>query len=104
LDLTEWLEYFTNGLRSQLAEVQEKGESLIRLDVLTSKHKLTARQRVAIELATDGPAFRIEDFEARCPGVHRRSLQRDLRALIEKRLLVVEGATNRLVYRAAGKP
>jgi hypothetical protein len=33
----------------------------------------------------------------------RRSLQRDLRALIEKHLLVVEGATNRLVYRAAGK-
>jgi len=104
LDLTEWLEYFTNGLRSQLAEVQQKGESLIRLDVLTNKHKLTARQRVAIELAADGPEFRIEDFEARCPGVHRRSLQRDLRALIEKHLLVVEGATNRLVYRAAGKP
>ena len=104
LDLTEWLEYFTNGLRSQLAEVQEKGESLIRLDLLTNKHKLTARQRVAIELAADGPAFRIEDFEARCPGVHRRSLQRDLRSLIEKHLLVVEGATNRLVYRAAGKP
>ena len=104
LNLTEWLEYFTNGLRWQLAEVQEKGESLIRLDVLTNKHKLTARQRVAIELAADGPEFRMEDFEARCPGVHRRSLQRDLRALIEKHLLVVEGATNRLVYRAAGKP
>ena len=104
LDLTEWLEYFTNGLRSQLAEVQQKGESLIRLDLLTNKHKLTARQRVAIELAAGGPEFRIEDFEARCPGVHRRSLQRDLRALIEKHLLVVEGATNRLVYRAAGKP
>ena len=104
LDLTEWLEYFTNGLRSQLAEVQQKGESLIRLDLLTNKHKLTARQRVALELAAGGPEFRIEDFEARCPGVHRRSLQRDLRALIEKHLLVVEGATNRLVYRAAGKP
>ena len=51
LDLTEWLEYFTIGLGSQLAEVQEKGESLIRLDVLTSQHKLTARQRVALELA-----------------------------------------------------
>jgi len=104
LDLTEWLEYFTDGLRSQLAEVQEKGESLIWLDVLTNQHKLTARQRVALELAADGPEFRIEDFEARCPGVHRRSLQRDLRSLIEKHLLVVEGATNRLVYRAAGKP
>jgi Fic family protein len=104
LDLTEWLEYFTIGLSSQLAEVQEKGESLVRLDVLTSKHRLTARQRVAVELAANMPEFRMEDFAARCPGVHRRSLQRDLRALIEKHLLVAEGATNRLIYRAAGKP
>ncbi len=100
MDLTKWLEYFTNGLSFQLAEVQEKGESLIRLDVLTQKHTLTARQRAAIELAMAGE-FRIEDFEARCPGVHRRSLQRDLRTLIEKQLLAAEGATNRLVYRVA---
>jgi hypothetical protein len=46
----------------------------------------------------------MEDFEAKCPGIHRRSLQRDLRALIEKHLPVSEGATNRLVYRVAGKP
>jgi DNA-binding HxlR family transcriptional regulator len=46
----------------------------------------------------------MEDFEASCPGVHRRSLQRDLRALIEKQLIVAEGATNRLIYRVAGKP
>jgi Fic family protein len=104
LDLTEWLEYFTIGLGSQLAEVQEKGESLIRLDVLTSQHKLTARQRVALELAASMPEFRMEDFEVRCSGVHRRSLQRDLRALIEKHLIVAEGATNRLIYRMAGKP
>ena len=104
LDLTEWLEYFTVGLRSQLAEVQEKGESLIRLDVLTNAHKLTARQRVALELAANRSEFRMEDFEASCPGVHRRSLQRDLRALIEKQLIVAEGATNRLIYRVVGKP
>ena len=88
----------------QLAEVQKKGESLIRLDVLANTHKLTARQRFALELATQMASFRIEDFEAKCPGVHRRSLQRDLRALIEKHLLEAEGGTNRLIYRAAGKP
>ena len=104
LDLTEWLEYFTIGLRSQLAEVQEKGESLIRLDVLTNAHKLSARQRVALELAANRSEFRMEDFEASCPGIHRRSLQRDLRALIEKQLIVAEGATNRLIYRVADKP
>ena len=104
LDLTEWLEFFTIGLSLQLAEVQKKGESLIRLDVLANTHKLTARQRFALELATQMASFRIEDFEAKCPGVHRRSLQRDLQALIEKHLLEAEGGTNRLIYRAAGKP
>lgn len=101
LELTGWLEYFTSGLSSQLAEVQGKGESLIRLDVVTNQHKLTARQRVAIGLAMAAPAFRVEDFEARCPGIHRRSLQRDLRTLVERQLLVAQGATNRLVYRLA---
>ncbi len=104
LDLTDWLEFFTLGLSSQLAEVQNKGESLIRLDVLANKHKLSARQRIALELAANRPEFRIEDFEAKCPGTHRRSLQRDLRTLIEKHLLVAEGATNRLMYRVAGTP
>jgi Fic family protein len=104
LDLTDWLEFFTLGLSSQLAEVQEKGESLIRLDVLTTRHKLTARQRAALELAATRPEFQMEDFEAKCPGVHRRSLQRDLRTLLGKQLLVAEGATNRLIYRVAGKP
>jgi Fic family protein len=103
LDLTEWLEYFTFGLHGQLAEVQEKGETLIRLDVLAKKHKLSARPRIALELALVQTSFQIQDFEAKFPGVHRRSLQRDLRGLLEKGLLEAEGATNRLVYRASSK-
>jgi Fic family protein len=103
LDLTEWLEYFTFGLYGQLAEVQGKGETLIRLDVLAKKHKLSARQRIALELALVQTSFQIQDFEVKCPGVHRRSLQRDLRGLLEKGLLEAEGATNRLVYRASSK-
>lgn len=102
LDLTEWLDYFTFGLQWQLAEVQEKGETLIRLDVPAKKHKLSARQTVALELAQQGATFRMQDFEARCPGVHWRSLQRDLRELVDAGLLEATGATNRLVYRTAG--
>jgi Fic family protein len=91
LDLTEWLEYFTLGLHWQLAEVQGKGEALIRLDVLAKKHKLSSRQRGALELALQQTTFRIQDFEARCPGVHRRSLQRDLAGLLQKDLLQGRG-------------
>lgn len=101
LDLTDWLEYFTLGPQWQLAEVQERGETLIRLDVLAKKHKLSARQRMAIELVLLKTTFQIQDFEARCPGVHRRSLQRDLAGLLQKGLLEAEGATNRMVYRAS---
>jgi Fic family protein len=100
LDLTEWLEYFAFGLSWQLKELQAKGEAIIRLDVLTKKYKLSGRQRVALELAIGQGEFQIHDFEAKCPGVHRRSLQRDLRSLVEKGVLVAEGATNRLVYHA----
>ncbi len=99
LDLTEWLEYFTFGLQWQLAEVQQKGETLMRLDILGKKHKLSPRQLVAFELAQHGAAFQMQDFERRCPGVHRRSLQRDLRQLVDAGLLEATGATNRLVYR-----
>ena len=79
-----------------------KRQTLIRLDVLAKKHKLSARQIVALELAQQGAIFQMQDFEARCPGVHRRSLQRDLRELVEAGLLEATGATNRLVYMAPG--
>ena len=104
LDLTPWLEYFTSGLSWQLKEVQEKGESVIRLDVLAKKHELTVRQRLALALALEKGEFQVQDLEAECPGVHRRSLQRDLRSLIEKGLLEARGGTNRLVYRPTARP
>jgi Fic family protein len=103
LDLTEWLEYFTSGLRWQLSEVQRKGETLIRLEVLARKHKLSGRQRAAVELAVEKGEFQIQDIETRYPDVHRRTLQRDLRGLIEKGVLTAEGSTNRLVYRVAAR-
>jgi len=40
----------------------------------------------------------LQDYEKLCPEVNRRSLQRDLKIIIEKELLAAEGATNQLVY------
>ena len=101
LDLTQWLEYFTFGLSSQLQQVQGKGKAIIRLEVLAKKYQLSGRQRAALELALGQAEFQIQDLQAKCPGVHRRSLQRDLRALIAKGLLVAQGATKGVLYRAA---
>ena len=44
---------FTLGLKWQLSELQELGEGLIRLDVLTKRHKLSKRQRTALQLALE---------------------------------------------------
>jgi len=38
------------------------------------------------------------DFEALCPESSRRSLQRDLKALLDKKIVETEGATNQLAY------
>lgn len=41
----------------------------------------------------------IQDFERLYPDINRRSLQRDLKVMVDMGLLVSEGATNKLVYR-----
>ena len=66
--------------------------------------ELNVRQRLALALALEKGEFQVQDLEAECPGVHRRSLQRDLRSLIEKGLLEARGGTNRLVYRPTARP
>jgi predicted MFS family arabinose efflux permease len=55
---------------------------------------LTDRQRVALEFVLRNGRLTIQDYEGLCPGVTRRTLQRDLRALAAKGLLAQEGATN----------
>jgi len=46
MDMTTWLEYFTEGLSSQLAEVKTKGEKAIKRDVLHDKIVAYQKQRV----------------------------------------------------------
>lgn len=98
MDMTGWLDYFITGLETQMIEVKERGELIIRRDVLTQKHNLNERQTKAIEYLLQHDGLTIQNYEALCPEVNRRSLQRDLKTLIEKELIESEGATNQLVY------
>ncbi|HUU46178.1 MAG TPA: Fic family protein [Acidobacteriota bacterium] len=104
MDLTQWLEYFTEGLATQMAEVQTRGEKVIRTDILAQKHGLSERQRDIIAFALEHPTFTIQDLELHFPDVARRTLQRDLKTLLEKALLVAGGATNQLVYSLPAPP
>jgi Fic family protein len=99
MDMTGWLEYFVEGLTTQLAEVRERGELAIRRDVLVKEHRLSERQAKALGHILEYGSLTIQDFESLCPEVNRRSLQRDIKVMVGMGLLVSEGATNKLVYR-----
>ena len=92
MDLTGWLEFFTAGLATQLDEVKARGERTIRLDLLARQHALSTRQQAALSHVVEHGRLTIQDFEALCPEANRRTLQRDLKALVGKGLFTEAGA------------
>jgi Fic family protein len=101
MDMTGWLEYFVDGLATQLAEVRERGELAIRRDVLVKEHGLSDREAKALGHILEHGSLTIQEYERICPEVNRRSLQRDLKRMVERGVLVTEGETHRLLYRLA---
>ncbi len=99
MDMTQWLEYFTDGLATQLREIKELGKEVIKQDVLAKQYQLSGRQKLAIEYITTEGSLAIQKFEKICPGVTRRTLQRELKGLIDKEIIVSIGATSNLIYR-----
>ena len=98
MNMTGWIEFFTTGLATQLAEVKQRGELAIRQDILARRHDLTERQVIALRHVLEYGRVTISEFEHLCPGIQRRTLQRDLRSLVDKGLLLRRGSTNRLEY------
>ncbi len=92
MDMTGWLDYFTTGLETQMIEVKERGEQVIRRDVLVQKHGLNERQGKALGYLLQNGKLTIQDFEGICPDVNRRSLQRDLKGMLDKQLILEVGA------------
>lgn len=102
MDLTGWLEFFVEGLATQLAEVKARGERAIRRDVLVKTHRLNPRQAQAIEHLLEHGRIDIRTLET-LSGAPRRTLQRDLGQLEAKGLLKREGGTNKAAYMPTGK-
>lgn len=93
MDLTGWLEFFVVGLSSQLGEVRRRSERAIQCDILVREHNLSGRQAKALNHALEFGALTIQEYGNLCPGANRRTLQRDLRSLIEKGLLIELGTS-----------
>ena len=69
-----------------------------RLSAGIYSYGLNERQGKAPEYLMQYGRLTIQNLEALCPEVNRRSLQRDLKGLLNKELVVSEGATNWLIY------
>jgi len=87
MDMTAWLEFFVDGLSTQLTEVKKRGTQAIRRDVLVKQHGLSDRQAKALGHVMAHGSLTIQDFEHLCPEVHRRTLQRDLKAMVDRGVL-----------------
>jgi Fic family protein len=98
MDLTGWLEFYVEGLSTQLAEVQARGRRAIQKDVLVREHRLNSRQAAILAQLMEAPSVTIRDLERHFPTVSRRTLQRDLGDLEAKSLVTHAGETNRLNY------
>jgi len=99
MDLTGWLEYFVTGLATQLDEVKARGKLAIQADILQRDHHLNERQISALRQVLREGELSIQTYQHLYPNTSRRTLQRDLKVMIEKEILVSEGATNQLIYR-----
>ena len=92
MDMTSWLDYFVTGLKTRMVEIKKRGEQVIRRDVLVQKYNLNERQGKALGFLLQNGKLTIQEFEELCPNINRRSLQRDLKTLLEKKLISEKGA------------
>lgn len=89
MDMTEWLEYFTEGLKNQLIEVKTKGEISIKKQVVIEKAKelnLNERQQEILLYLFEEKKASVEEILQKFDLV-RRTVQRDLTKLLELDLI-----------------
>lgn len=98
MDMTGWLEFYTDGLSTQMKEVTEKGERVIRCDVLVKKHGLNERQAKALSFVFENGEVHLNDYQEMVPEVEPRTLQRDLKKLVDSGILGMKGAARAARY------
>lgn len=100
MDMTGWLEYFTEGLASQLMEVKIKGEQVIKMDVLSEKTKdfsLNPRQKKALVFLIEHERIDNTEYQ-KISNTIKRTATRDLTELVKLRLLERHGEKKGVYY------
>ncbi len=87
MDMTAWLEFFTAGLATQLEEVKARGKQAIQMDVVAQANTLSPRQSVLLQDLQRPDKWTLARIEPLFPDISRRSLQRDIKVLVDKGLI-----------------
>lgn len=85
-------------LKADLGDKAISYNSPSLVDKLSQLHELNRRQSLILNYAIDRQEVTIKNCEAMLSNVSRRTLQRDLKFLSEKKLLLSKGNTDRRCY------
>lgn len=100
MDMTSWLEYFIEGLRSQMIEIQEKGKKIINAESIVKQlkdHDLNTRQEKIIRYLVLNERIDNEQCQKLCNSI-KRTATRDLTSLVEKGILDKKGEKKGTYY------
>lgn len=101
-DLTEWLEYFCEGLAVELGRVKEKVKKLsvdLKLQNKVGQISLNERQMALVEYMEDYGGVSNKEWRTLLPDVSDDTILRDLTDLMKKKLIRKEGKTKAARYR-----
>ena len=100
MDMTGWLEYFVEGFLIQMNDVMTVGKKVILKDALIQNQNLSPRQGVIIEHILENGNLLPKEFDRLCKKMKttKRTLQRDLKSMIDKNIIESKGATHQMFY------
>jgi Fic family protein len=93
MDMTAWLSYFVEGLRSQMEEINEKGKKIIISEKIVKtlvQYSLNLRQEKIVRYLVVNEQINNEQCQRLCGSI-RRTATRDLASLVKKGLLLKKG-------------
>ncbi|MFA4991060.1 MAG: Fic family protein [Candidatus Omnitrophota bacterium] len=100
MNMTAWLGYFVEGLRSQMEEIQDKGKKIIVSEKIVkalAEYNLNLRQKKIIRYLVVNEQINNEQCQRLCESI-RRTATRDLVSLVKKGLLLKKGELKGAYY------
>lgn len=100
MNMTVWLEYFVEGLRSQMMEIQEKGRKIISAEKAVKgfkEYSLNTRQEWIIRFLIINEKIDNEQCQKLCGSI-KRTATRDLTWLVQKNILERQGEKKGTYY------